>query len=171
MNALTMTLIAMLLSSASARTLKGDVCSTDYQPPTHQPPIYWERCVNGTLQYIRTDPEASPDCGELVILIPKDDVGNKTLTIETTPKHGTILQDLALNKFGYYSLVITQNLYLYGPDVNIRFYLNGFPVHMGNYQQNFCCLKSGTITTDDPNAVSYEGSYNYQMPGHIVIRL
>ena len=158
-----MTLI-MLLSTASARTLKGESCSIDYQPPN-----YWGKCVDGDYKYMDKDSAGVWGCGALVILVPQDVVGNKTLTIATTLKHGHIGRNLGLNEYGYYALIIGQYID-YGPDIDIAFYLDGIIVHTGSYQQNVCFLRSGTITTNDPNAVTYEGDYFDSMPGHVITR-
>ena len=174
MNALTMTLIAMLLSTASARVLdiKAYPCDTDYQPPN-----YWGKCGDcdnegKSCVYINSeiDFDTSVPCGTLVLLVPEKDVGNKTLTIETTFNHGSIYDDLGLNGFGYYSLIVKQTPFWHGPDVDVTFYLNGTMVHKGNYQQNYCQWVAGDIHTNDPNAVIYGGDWG-NVPGHIIIRL
>ena len=175
MNALTVTLIAMLLSTASARVLdiKSYPCDTDYQPPN-----YWGKCGDcdkGSCVYINSEIyfDTNEPCGNLVLLVPEKDVGNNILTIEITFNHGDrddIYQDLGLNGFGYYSLIISQTFW-HGPDIDVTFYLNGTMVHKGNYQQNRCELEAGDIHTNDPNAVIYGGGYNDNMPGHIIIRL
>ena len=167
MNALTMTLIAMLLSTALARTLKS--ACTDYQPPN-----YWGKCIDGEYKNVETKPGYASKCSYLIILVSEELVGNNTLTIETTVDHGSILQDLALNEFGYYSLIIGQNLY--GPDITITFFMsgtyfrNGTEVHKGRYQQKFCAFEAGDIWTNDTNAVTYGGSYHEGISGHIIIK-
>ena len=158
--------LIMLLSTASARILKrGHPCSKDYQPPN-----YWGMCVDGEYKYAESDPDDEfISCNSLVILVPQDVVGNKTLTIATTLKHGHIGRNLGLNEYGYYALIIGQYID-YGPDIDIAFYLDGIIVHTGSYQQNVCFLRSGTITTNDPNAVTYEGDYHNDMAGHVIIK-
>ena len=168
MNALAVTLIAMMLSTASA-------CSTDYQPPN-----YWGKCINGKYKNVEITPRDEWKGGNfLIILVPEELVGNNTLTIETTLEHGTIDKNLFLNEFGYYSLILEQTWY--GPDINITFFMsgtyfrNGTEVHKGRYQQNYSAWTSGDIWTDDHNAVTYEGSYSpnsfdYSIPGHIIIK-
>ena len=165
MNALTMTLIAMLLSTASARTLKGGhSCDTDYQPPN-----YWGQCIDGMYQVDEVwQGGYDTDCGCLVILVPEDIVGNKTLTIRYTDNHGSIMKSLFNNLYDYYALIVRQSIR--GPDFDIIFYLDGTPVHNGNYQQNSCFLEAGSITTNDTNAKTYEGSLLDGMAGHIIIK-
>ena len=158
MKALTMTLLAMLLSTASA-------CSKDYQYPN-----YWGLCVDGLYKYAERDSKGSPwTCEELVILIPQDIVGDKFLTMKTTLKHGSIAQHFSANDCGYYAMVLSQGSG-YGPDIDIAFYLDGIMIHTGNYQQNYCFLESGSITTNDPNAVTYEGDSASIIPGHVIIK-
>ena len=182
MNALTMTLIAMLLSTASARVLSEKPCGKYYQcDKDYQPPNYWgkcgplEQCQHGDYNIylnLEIDSDKTAPCRYLVLLVPEEVVGNKTLTIDITFNHGDsddITQDLGLNEFGYYSLIIKQTFW-YGPDVNITFFLDGTVVHKGRYQQNNCFMKSGDVWTDDPNAVTYEGDVYYDMPGHIIIK-
>ena len=168
--------IAMLLSTASARTLKSRTlkahwCDTDYQAPN-----YWGKCVDGKYRNVdrywdgKYNPDA--DCKFLVILVSQDSVGNKTLTVEFDQNEGFVRQNstgstLQFNDFGFYSLIINDD-YNYGPDVTVRFFLDGTKVHEGNYQQNYCYLEAGAIHTNDPNAVTYEGSWHYDMPGHVI---
>ena len=157
--------LIMLLSTASARTLKQIACNTDYQPPN-----YWGKCMNG--RYRNADKawnDHKTDCGVLVILVPQDVVGNKTLTIATTLKYGNMIRDLGLNDFGYYAVMFEQ-FNVSGPGIDVAFYLDGIIVHTGSYQQNYCFLRSGTITTNDPNAVTYEGDYHNDMAGHVIIK-
>ena len=157
-------IIAMLLSMASARTLKGDSCSEDYQPFN-----YWGKCVDGEYRNVDTDSQGDQlGCKTLVILVPKDVVGNKTLTIRTDINNGYIIRDLFLNDYGYYAVAVKQDPFK-GPNVDITFYLNEIPVYHGNFQQNACLLESGSITTTGPNTVSYEGSYGEDMSGHAII--
>jgi len=165
MNALMMTLLAMLLSTASARTLKGGhSCDTDYQPPN-----YWGRCIDGMYRVDEVwQGGYDTDCRSLVILVPEDIVGNKTLTIRYTDNHGSIMKSLFNNLYDYYALIVRQSIY--GPDFDIIFYLDGTPVHNGNYQQNSCFFEAGSITTNDHNAETYEGSFAKDMPGHIIIK-
>ena len=162
MNALM--IIAMLLTTASARTLKEySSCTEDYQPPN-----YWGQCIDGMYK---------PDevwqggydiyCNCLVILVPEDIVGNKTLTIRYTDNHGSIMKGLFNNLYGYYALILQQSLY--GPDFDIEFYLDHIMVHSGNYQQNSCFFEAGSITTNDTNAKTYEGSFLYNIAGHVIV--
>jgi hypothetical protein len=158
-------IIAMLLSTASARTLKGDSCSEDYQPPN-----YWGKCVDGEYRNVDRDYRGYQlGCQSLVILVPKDVVGNKTLQANIEVHEGSPTGGLTLNDYGYYSLIFHQELK--GPDVTIGFFLDGTCVLFRNYQQNYCFLQAGAITTNDDTAVSYEGSYGEDMPGHIITRL
>ena len=177
MNALTMTLITMLLSTASAHvrdTPPASPCKTDLQPPN-----YWGKCgkCDKWGEYCilinwEIDLDGNLPCRYLVLLVPEEIVGNNILTIDITFNHGNsadIYQDLGLNGFGYYSLIIEQTAW-YGPDVDITFFLNGTMVHKGNYQQNRCELEAGDIHTNDPNAVIYGGSWNDNLSGHIIIK-
>ena len=108
------------------------------------------------------------DCGCLVILVPEDIVGNKTLTIRYTDNHGSIMKSLFNNLYDYYALIVRQSIR--GPDFDIIFYLDGTPVHNGNYQQSSCFVEAGSITTNDTNAKTYEGSLLDGMAGHIIIK-
>ena len=171
-------IFAMLLSTASARTLKSRTlkahsCDTDYQAPN-----YWGKCVDG--KYRNTDRywndytkiNEYANCAFLAILVPQDSVGDKTLTVEFDENKGHVTRNstgnaLQFNDFGYYSVILSQSD-SYGPDVNVRFFLDGTKVHEGNYQQNYCGLEAGDITTNDPNARTYEGSWHFDMPGHII---
>jgi len=172
-------IIAMLLSTASARTLKSRTlkdahgCDKDYQFPH-----YWGKCVDG--KYRNTDRywdganeiNVYADCGFLVILVSQDSVGDKTLTVEFDQNEGFVRRNstgnaLQFNDFGFYSLIINQKFE--GPDVNVRFFLDGTKVHEGNYQQNFCGLEAGDITTNDPTARWFRSSWSIDMPGHIIV--
>ena len=65
-------IIAMLLTTASARTLKEyKSCTEDYQPPN-----YWGRCIDGMYQ-IDEVWQGGYDiyCNCLIILVPEDIVG------------------------------------------------------------------------------------------------
>ena len=167
MNALI--IIAMMLSTASARVLgpKSYPCDTDYQPPN-----YWGKCgKDGVFINSEIDFDNNVPCRYLVLLVPEKNVGNNSLTIEITFNHGDkddIYQDLGLNEFGYYSLIIEQTFW-YGPDVNVRFFLDETKVHEGNYQQNFCGLEAGDIHTNDPNARWFRSSWRIDMPGHVIV--
>ena len=164
-------IIAMLLSTASARMLKYQhSCNTDYQAPN-----YWGKCITGI--YINVDrywdgsDNRYATCGFLVILVPQDSVGDKTLTVKFDENDGRVQRNstgsaLTFNDFGYHSLIIRGDFK--GPDVTVRFFLDGTKVHEGNYQQNYCMFEAGAITTNDPNARTYEGSYGIDMPGHII---
>ena len=158
------TIFAMLLSTAAARTLKGVSCDEDYQSPN-----YWGKCIDG--EYRNMDKNSAGGemgCDTLVILVPKDIVGNKTLSILSEVHEGIIIRDLFLNDYGYYAVAIFQDLK--GPDISIEFYLDGIPVHVGNYQQNFCFWEAGSITTNDHDTDTYEGSRGLDMPGHVIIK-
>ena len=127
-------------------------------------------CVDGEYKYAESDPDDEfISCNSLVILVPQDIVGNKTLTIENTLKHGDVARNFSSNEYGYYSITYIRKSG-YGPVIDVSFYLDGIIVHTGSYQQNYCCLRSGTITTNDPNAVTYEGDYYNYMPGHVIIK-
>ena len=167
-------IIAMLLSTASARTLKAPSlhsCDEDYQAPN-----YWGKCVDG--YYRNTDrywngggQNEYADCALLVILVSQDSVGDKTLTVEFDENEGFVRRNstgnaLQINDFGYHSLIINQQFK--GPDINVRFFLDGTKVHEGNYQQNYCLFEAGAIHTNDPNARTYEGSFGVDMPGHVI---
>jgi hypothetical protein len=171
--------IAMLLSTASSRTLKERTlkdahgCDKDYQFPH-----YWGKCVDG--KYRNTDRywdganeiNDYADCKFLVILVSQDSVGDKTLTVEFDQNKGNVMQNstgsaLTFNDFGFYSLIIQQALY--GPDVNVRFFLDGTKVHEGNYQQNYCQWEAGDITTNDPTARWFRSSWGIDMPGHVIV--
>jgi hypothetical protein len=166
MNALVMTLLAMMLSTASAtRTLKEHSCDSDYQPPN-----YWGKCMSGLYQNLDVDSNARElKCEGLVILVPHELVGDKTLAIQTWVNNGYIARDLFLSEYGYYMVSFHQDG-THGPDVDIKFYLDGKFVHGGHYQQNYCFMKAGAITADDPSAESYEGSYGEDISGHIIIK-
>ena len=171
-------IFVMLLSTASARTLKSRTlkahsCDEDYQAPN-----YWGECINGEFRNMdriwdRSDRRiVYADCGFLVILIPQDSVGDKTLGFTLLLNKGGVAENstgspLTFNDFGFYSLILGQSD-LHGPDVNVIFFLDGTKVHEGNYQQNYCQWEAGAITTNDPNARTYEGSYGVEMPGHII---
>ena len=174
-------IIAMLLSTASARTLKERTlkdahgCDKDYQAPH-----YWGKCVDG--KYRNTDRywndytkiNEYANCAFLAILVSQDSVGDKTLTVEFDENKGHVMQNstgsaLQFNDFGYHSLIIGGQAFSYGPDVNVRFFLDGTKVHEGNYQQNFCGLEAGDIHTNDPNARWFRGSYGIDMPGHVIV--
>jgi len=158
-------IIAMLLTTASARTLKEyKSCTEDYQPPN-----YWGRCIDGMYQ-IDEVWQGGYDiyCNCLVILVPEDIVGNKTLTIRYTDNHGSIMKGLFNNDYGYYALILKQSVY--GPDFDIEFYLDHIMVHSGGYQQNECFFEAGAIHTNDPNAVTYEGSFLDNMAGHVIVK-
>ena len=164
MNALTITFLAMLLSTASARTLKAHGCDTDYQSPN-----YWGKCMDGIYRNIDVDSNARElKCGGLVILVPHELVGDKTLAIQTWVNNGYIARDLFLSEYGYYTVSFHQDSK--GPDVDIKFYLDGKFVHKGHYQQNYCFMKAGAIAADDSSAESYEGSYGEDISGHIIIK-
>jgi hypothetical protein len=165
MNAFMMTLLAMmLLTASSARTLKGDYsCDTDYQPPN-----YWGKCVDGEYRNVDTFSDGHEiDCRYLIILVSDEYVGHDILTVKTHVNEGEIAQDLFFNKYGYYSLILGQNDN--GVNVDIEFYRNGTMVHNENYQQDFCFWEAGAITTNDPSAETYEGSFGNDMPGHIML--
>ena len=169
-------IIAMLLATASARTLKSRTlkahsCDTDYQAPN-----YWGKCVDGKYRnvdrYWSGRDNYDADCGFLVILVSQDSVGDKTLTIEYKEMDGAVARNstgnaLQINDFGYYSLISNQDG-VSDSNVNVRFFLDGTKVHEGNYQQNECLWEAGAITTNDPNARTYEGSWGIDMPGHII---
>lgn len=164
MNAFMMTFFAMLMSTTSARMLKGDSCSSDYQSPN-----YWGKCIDGEYKNVDIGPQDEPvGCKFLVILVPQDIVGIKELSIYTEINHGFIARDLFLNEYGYYAVILQQDSFK-GPDVDITFYLNMIPAHHGNYQQNACVLEAGSVTTNDPNTKTYEGSWGEDMPGHVII--
>jgi hypothetical protein len=166
MNALTM-IFAMLLSTASARMLKGHSCDSDYQSPN-----YWGKCVDGEYRNVeKNSADYELRCSDLVILIPKDIVGDKTLTSQYQINHdyGYLILDLSPNDHGYYVMGVHQDPFN-GIDVDIEFYLDGNMVHKGNYQQNACFWEAGAITANDPNTESYEGSFAVDMPGHIIIK-
>jgi hypothetical protein len=162
MNALAM-IFAMLLSTASARMLKGHSCDSDYQSPN-----YWGKCVDGWYRNLDTNSEGHEiDSRYLVILVSEDFVGHDILTVKTNVNEGELAQDLYFNKYGYYSLIIGQHSN--GVNVDIEFYRNGTMVHVGNYQQNFSFWEAGAITTNDPSAETYEGSFGKDIPGHVMI--
>lgn len=165
MNALSMTLFAMLLSMASARRLKTD-CTEDYQSPH-----YWGKCVNGTYAYTEKNPtnDSKLGCGALVILVPKDAVGNNILTIKTDVKHGALIQDLTLNEYNYYSVKIEEGSGLTSAEISIEFFLNGGMVHNGTYTQTHKFFSAGDITTTDCHAETYSGSC-FTQTGHIIIK-
>ena len=167
-------IIAMLLSTASARTLKSPSCDEDYQAPN-----YWGECINGEFRNVDriwngyTKKNVDADCGFLVILVSQDSVGDKTLTIEYKEINGVVKRNstgnaLQFNDFGYYSLILVQDIN--GPAVNVRFLLDGTKVHEGNYKMSECHFwGAGDVTTNDPNAVTYGGSVHFSMPGHVIV--
>jgi hypothetical protein len=106
------------------------------------------------------------------VLVPQEFVGNKTLGFTLFVNKGGVAgsssgSPLTFNDFGFYSVILSQSD-LRGPDVDIIFFLDGTKVHEGNYQQNYCHWEAGAITTNDPNARTYEGSWGIDMPGHII---
>jgi hypothetical protein len=139
MNAFMMTLLAMLLSSASARTLKE-----------------------------HGGGEEDIDCESLVICVPKNVVGDKTLTIETHVNDGDISQAFGLYDQEYCITVIQGSFK--GPNIDIAFFLNGLFVRQNNYQQNYCFMQAGAVSTDDHNADTSEGSWSDYIAGHITIK-
>jgi hypothetical protein len=167
MNAFMMTLLAMMLSTASARTLKvGHSCSEDYQSPN-----YWGKCVDGKYRNVETNSVGREmGCNALIILVSKDAVGNKTLTIKTHMNDGEIVRDLFLSDSGYYTMALFQDT-VNGPDADIEFYIDDIMVHTGNYQQNFCLYEAGAINSNDHESDFYEGSWGKDMPGHVIIGL
>ena len=142
MTLLTMTLVAMLLSTVSARTL------------TYGPPSY----------YVYS-------CTDLWICAPNELVGDKKLTINIANiKHGDQYADIDQTDHGW-CVIFAQTWY--GPDVVIDFFLDGDMVHTGHYQQNYCGMAAGAITTDDPNAEIQEGDFGTDGnggPGYVFIK-
>ena len=175
-------IFAMLLSTASARTLKSRTlkdahgCDKDYQFPH-----YWGKCVDG--KYRNTDRywndntkiNEYANCAFLAILVSQDSVGDKTLTVEFDENKGHVMRNstgnaLQFNDFGYHSLIIGGQVFSYGTDVNVRFFLDGTKVHEGNYKMDECQFwGAGDVTTHDPNAVTYGGSVHFSMPGHVIV--
>ena len=120
----------MLLSTASARTLKAD-------NPNHQ----------------------YTSCTYLAVCVPDELVGNKTLAIKVLNiNHGQDTGYIGDAESGYCA-VFTQTGYGPEVD-DLEFYLDGVLVHKGYYQQNYCQWAAGDITTDDPSAVCSKGSHN-----------
>ena len=168
-------IIAMLLSTASARTLKSPSCDEDYQWPN-----YWGECINGEFRNVDrywndyTKINENAGCDFLVILVSQDSVGDKTLTVEVDQAARGIMTNstgnaLQFNDFGYYSL-IANFANSYDPPVTVRFFLDGTKVHEGNYKMDECQFwGAGDVTTNDPNAVTYGGSVHFSMPGHVIV--
>jgi hypothetical protein len=166
--------IAMLLSTASARTLKSTSCDEDYQAPN-----YWGECINGEFRNIDrywndyTKRNENAGCDFLVILVPQESVGDKTLTVEFDQNERGIMKNstgnaLQFNDFGYYSL-IASIMNSYDPGVTVRFFLDGTKVHEGNYKMDECQIwGAGDVTTNDPKAVTYGGSRHFDQPGHVI---
>ena len=146
MNMLTMTLVAMLLSTASARTLKDS--GDDLHP-------------------------AAMSCDYLYICATNELVGDKKLTTNNpNPRHGDhgVPDNDVLHYDAGWCKAYQQSLG-YGPDVeDLEFYLDGVLVHKGHYQQDLCYMKAGAITTDDPNADIQEGSVFLFRPGYVIIK-
>ena len=140
-------LMLMLLSTASARTLKDS--GDDLHP-------------------------AVPDCGFLYICATNELVGDKKLTTNNpVPHHGD--HGVPDNNVLHYDAgwcKAYQQSDGYGPDVDdLEFYLDGVLVHKGHYQQNFCYMEAGAITTNDPNAEIREGSFLFPCrPGYVIIK-
>ena len=147
MNMLTMTLVAMLLSTASARTLKG---SDD-------------------------DPHRM-SCEYLYICATNELVGDKKLTTNNpNPRHGDhgVPDNDVLHYDAGWCKAYRQSSFGYGPDVeDLEFYLDGVFVHKGHYQQNYCGFEAGDITTDDPNAEIRKGGggSDGRRPGYVIIK-
>jgi len=135
--------LAMMLSTASARTLKSDPC-----PPGSSP-----GCGLG--------------CGCFVICVAGDAVGNKAFRTEYNFNHGEQISPFSLTGNAYCSAFTAS---LYGPDVEIDFFLDGKSVHKGRYQQNYCFWEAGDIHTNDPNADTFKGSYTHDKPGCVLIK-
>ena len=145
MNMLTMTLVAMLLSTASARTLKDS--GDDLHP-------------------------AEINCSFLYICATNELVGDKKLTTNNpNPLHGDHgVQDNDVLHYDAGWCKAYKDSFGYGPDVeNLEFYLDGVLVHKGHYQQNYCGLEAGDIHTDDPNADIREGSV-HERAGYVIIK-
>ena len=128
-------LVAMLLSTASARTLKMS--------------------------------DDDINCNSLIICVPEELKGNKTLTAKNYNKHGEKIRDWGDTDAGYCAVFIQT---LYGPDIDVEFYLDGIMVHVGNYQQNLCYYEAGAIHTNDSNAETHEGDSDNHRPGYVFIR-
>ena len=148
MNMLTMTLVAMLLSTASARTLKG---SDD-------------------------DPHRM-SCEYLYICATNELVGDKKLTTNNPdPRHGNHgVQDNDVLHYDAGWCKAYKDTFDYGPDVeDLEFYLDGVLVHKGHYQQDYCGFVAGDITTDDPNAEIRKGDTSdvtgVGRPGYVIIK-
>ena len=130
-------LVAMLLSTASARTLK--------------------------------DSDHDMDCNNLNICVYDELLGNKTLATINIQHKGSVHKFWGDVGSGV-SCITFCNFNDDGPDVDIQFYLDKVLVHKGHYQQNYCFWMAGAITTNDPNAVTLEGSYRDDRPGYVYIK-
>ena len=147
MNMLMMTLVAMLLSTASARTLKD---SGDNLHPTEN------------------------TCSFLYICATNELVGDKKLTTNNpNPIHGDHgVKDSDVLHYDAGWCKAYKQSFGYGPDVDdLEFYLDGVLVHKGHYQQNLCYFEAGAITTNDPNAEIREGScFDERRAGYVIIK-
>ena len=136
-------MLLMLLSTASARTLKNA-----FDPDTDRPGCgHFFFCVSSKI-YESTTIKIYVNAGE-----------RKTESFD-------------YNYIVGYCTEFEQASYM-GPDVTIEFYNgNGDMIHTGNYQQNYCLLEAGAITTNDHNAEIEinEGSYPRSEAGSVVIR-
>ena len=147
-----MTLLAMLLSTASARVLLNNPYYDDLS------------------------------CEDLAICVPNDVVGNRTLTIKEQIRIGKPRLPVTPDCNPYkgppsYCVAYEQEMLPVwdrgtpvGSDVYLEFYLNGILFHYGNYNQNFCQWTAGAIHTDDPSAVSTQGSKGGGRPGTVIVR-
>ena len=139
-------LVAMLLSTASARTLQDS--GVGLHP-------------------------AEMNCNYLYICATNELVGDKKLTTNNpNPNHGThgVPDNDVLHYDAGWCKAYKQSLG-YGPDVDdLEFYLDGVLVHKGYYQQNDCEFTAGAIHTNDPNAEIREGSFSQQRAGYVIIK-
>lgn len=138
-------LMLMLLSTASARTLKG----------------------------FGDDPHRM-SCEYLYICATNELVGDKKLTTNNpNPHHGDhgVPDNDVLHYDAGWCKAYRQS-FGYGPDVeDLEFYLDGVFVHKGHYQQNYCGFAAGDIHTDDPNAEIRKGDASSDCrPGYVIIK-
>ena len=162
----------MMLSAASARTLKGNHHGGyggygghgghgGHAPSVRPQALFPPNSLKGPFL---------PDklgCGDLMICVSRGAVGDKTFKANAHAKEGEQTSEFVFTGIAYCA-EFTQNLK--GPDVYIEFFLDDVMVHKGNYQQNFCFMQSGAITTDDPNADTYEGSWPRDKQGGVLIK-
>ena len=133
----------MMLSTVSARTLKD-------------------------IPHIPIFPPYKLGCGDLVICVSGDAVGDKAFAAESRVHDGEETLPFSLTGKDYCA-IFHQDKFKGPPSVHVAFFLDGKSVHYGNYYQNYCLLAAGNIYTGDLNAVTEKGSFPSK-PGHVWIK-